>query len=412
MKKFLLALLNGVTEIRYHLFRSSLSLIGIVLGVMNLTAMFSIIEGAKAANQNVMNSLGTPDMIQVSLDWGKVQNAADRKYFRLDWKDVEAIRRDARTVKNVGVEISRREHIVVGSKSKQFDVLGVLPATFPMNRYTVEHGRQIMPTDNDASLKVCVIGTGIVKEFFKNDDPLGKQIKIRNEYFRVVGILTEFGREFREQGAENYLDWKNQRVLIPAQTLENRFTGRAWFSIFLQSESVEMINRTMDEVRNLLMGTHNRRDLFRIQSMMEWKNEQENFTRIWQVLLGVVAGISLLVGGVGIMNVMLASFTERMREIGIRKAIGATNTDIFLLFLVETIVICAIGGMIGLFFGFLISTTAVNQMIKESMNTPVGFSLSSGLVAVLFSMITGLLSGLYPAWKASRLAPVEALRYE
>lgn len=410
--EFLSMVWNGVMEIRYHLFRSSLSLIGIILGVMNLSAMFSIIEGAKLANESVMDSLGTPEMVSIWLDYQKTKNATDRRFFKLTWDDVDSLKRDCFTIKAVGVEIETRETVTAGTKSYSFQMMGVLPETFGMNRYDVETGRQFNQFDEERADRVCVLGSEVAKKIFGKEDPVGKSVRLRDTYFRVVGVLSEFGKVWADKGKYNPMSWKNERVLIPARTMQSYFTGRGNFSIFVQSLSVDTIDRTIDEVRSVLLRNHNNRDIFMIRSMAEWQNERENFTRIWQIVLGVVSGISLIVGGVGIMNVMLASFTERMREIGIRKAVGATNLDIFLLFLVETIVICAIGGMIGLGLGYVISTTAIDKMLTETMNTPAKFSIASGFVAVLFSMGVGLVAGLYPAIRASRLSPVEALRYE
>ena len=415
MRKFFAMVLNSVVEIRFHIFRSSLSLIGIVLGVMNLTAMFSIIEGAKAANESIMNSLGSPDIISVSLDYHKFTSAADRQNFALSWSDYVDIRKNAVTVKNVSVEMSTRDFASYKNISKNYQIIGVLPFTFPMNKYVIESGRQITEFDNENGERICVIGSDVVKNFFKGEDPIGKRIKLKDVYFRVVGVIEAFGKDFEEKGANNPLSWKNERILIPANTMITRFAGRnnfRWFNLYIQSESVDMVTKTISEIRSILMRSHNNRDVFNIQSVLEWQNESEKFTMIWQIVLGVVSGISLLVGGVGIMNVMLASFTERMKEIGIRKAIGATNLDIFILFLVETIVICFIGGLIGLLFGYIVSVTALSSMLTETMNTTPEFSLDFGWVAILFSMGTGLIAGLYPAFKASQLEPVEALRYE
>lgn len=419
LRKISTAVLSGLVEIRHHILRSLLSLIGIVLGVMNLSAMFSVVEGARTLNQAMMNSIGSPDQVSLTLDWSKRKNALEKKYFTLGWEDIDHIRRQARTVKEIGVEIFTRHVCQFSRYSVEYSVLGVLPATFEMNRYDLARGRPLNAQDLEQGRKVCVIGTTVIKELFKDTDPLGQTMIIGGEYFKVVGILTEFG-SFSQSGTarnqSNPMDWKNRRILIPATTLQNRFLGAGntgnWFAISIQSREVAMVPETVEEVRRIMLATHQQQDLFRIQSMQEWQDQSEDFSRIWRLVLGFVAGISLAVGGVGIMNVMLASFRERMREIGIRKALGATRMDIFLLFVVETVLVCIIGGLLGLAAGYLVSTTALNAMLLETMPGGAKFSLSAGIWSVMFSLGVGLLAGLYPAFKAARLQPVDALRYE
>ncbi len=406
-------------EIRYHIMRSTLSLLGIVLGVMNLSAMFSVINGAKNMNENMMNSLGTPDQIQISLDNRKRRKAVEKKNLSLGWQDVENIKKYASTIKAVGVEVFARYTLQYKNVNEEYTVIGLLPATFDMNKYEVSQGREFNESDMIQKNKICVIGTDVKNKFFPNTDPIGKLVRVQNEYFRVVGVLKEFNPFKKgEQGdRDNPLEWKNKRLLIPVTTMQSRFLGsgdtRNWFAVFVQARSVELVPDCMDEIRNILLKTHDNQDVFEIKSIQERSKEQENFNHVWEIVLGLVAGISLLVGGVGIMNVMLASFRERVREIGIRKALGATHADIFLLFIVETMLICIIGGVLGLIAGYFISTGMLNAMLAQSnMPSSPSFSFSAGLVAVFFSMIVGVLAGIYPAIKAARLEPVEALRYE
>ncbi len=419
MRKLWTAIVSGFMEIRYHLLRSSLSLIGIVLGVMNLTAMFSVVQGTRTMNEAIMNSVGTPDLISVTLDWRKRKNAKEKKNFSLGWSDIDNIRRYAYNVKDIGVEVFTRYPCQFQNKSVEYTVIGVLPSTFVMSKYDLDRGRMFNEKDMKNGHKICVVGTTIENEIYQGRDPLGTMLLIGGEYFKVVGVLKmfgDFGEGSQKLGRRNPMDWKNRRILIPATTLQNRFLGPGstgnWFAISAQANDVDSVPVAMEEIKNVLLNTHDNQDLFQIQSMQDVKNQSEDFSRIWKLVLGFVAGISLMVGGVGIMNVMLASFRERVREIGIRKALGATHADIFLLFIVETVIICVIGGVIGLTAGYFISVTALNAMLLESMPSGAEFSLAAGIWSVVFSVVVGLLAGLYPAFKAARLQPVDALRYE
>ena len=436
MKKFWNAIVGGILEIRYHIMRSMLSVLGIILGVMNLTAMFSIVKGTEVANRSFIEALGSQDMIQVGIDWQKVREAGafGTKHIRLNLTDVENIKKFASTVENVGVEVYLEETVQYKRFNKAYRTLGVSPSTFPMNKYVVEFGRPFNEFDIESAARVCVLGSTVAEEIFGTEDPVGKVIKVRDEYFHVVGVLAEYGKYFEDVKSssgkkpgsksmkksknknKNPLEWKNTRILIPVTTALTRFIGqdtsKNWLSIFVQSKSIDMVSATMEEVLNILIKTHNDQDVFWVGSIQEWMSDMEQFTNIWKIVLGVVAGISLMVGGVGIMNVMLASFRERMREIGIRKAIGASNVDIFLLFVVETIVICIIGGIIGLGFGYVVSMTALSAMLQETFGAKPEFSFDAGIFSMFFSMFVGMLSGLYPAIKAAKLPPVEALRYE
>lgn len=420
MQKLWTALHSGMLEIRYHVLRSALSLMGIILGVMNLSAMFSVIDGARQMNRMLMDSTGTPDQISVSLDWRQRRKAVEKKNFTLGWQDLENIRRFASTVRQVGVEINQNMTVQNGSRNKDLQVTGVLPATFIMNQYILAAGRSLTDVDMRNIHKTCVIGSAIAEEFFPGGRALGQTLRLGSEYFRVVGILKEytiFQNKQEQAERKNPLEWKNQRILVPATTLENRYLGRGggrnWFVIFLQARSVAEVPAAMEEARTILMNSHGKQDIFEIRSVQDMQSQQEDFTRVWQIVLGLVSGISLLVGGVGIMNVMLASFRERVREIGIRKALGATQLDIFLLFVGETILICILGGLAGLALGFVVSTSVLNTMlVQTNMPSSPSFSLSAGMVAVFYSLVVGMLAGLYPAFKAARLEPVEALRYE
>lgn len=418
MRKLFGAIQNGLLEIRHNLMRSSLSLLGIILGVLNLTTMFSIVEGAKVATESYINSVAEPDVISVHLDWSKWREVSDQTDMRMDFRDYEVLVKHLTTDKGVGIEVYLHENMTYGDNYLRYTTIGITPSTFDMRKYDIQSGRRFTELDLESVNRVCIVGTTIQEQMFDGEDPLGEVVKIRDDYFTIIGVLEEFGAYSGYPGSsdENPFSWKNRRVLIPVTTAYQRFLGWGnesdWFMLYVQAQDMNNISGTMDEIRNVLMKIHNDQDIFEIEAVLDWQEEMDEFTGIWQVVLTIVAGISLLVGGIGIANVMLASFHERVREIGIRKSIGASNLDIFLLFIVETIVISLIGGVIGLGLGYLVSISALNEMLRSAMESTAQFSWSAGMVSIIFSMAVGLMAGLYPAIKAAQLAPVDALRYE
>lgn len=418
IKKLLNAINDGWMEIRHNALRSVLSLIGIVLGVVNLSTMFSVVQGAQTANDLFIQSMGETDIIEVALDWGAMWEMDGLQKTSLTWEDYNALKRNVKSIDSIGVEIYLHENLTYGSNYYRYTTIGITPETFDMQSYDVDRGRRFTQIDLEEGNRVCIVGTTVVEYLFDGEDPIGETVKIDEDYFKVVGVLKEYGTYSGYEGSDedNPLSWKNRRVLIPATTAIERYIGwngsGDYFVIYARSVSAEMAVNTIGEIENVLFRSRADNDIFDVYTLSDYQDSLNETAEMWKIVLGIVAGISLLVGGIGIMNVMLATFNERIREIGVRKAIGASNGDIFLLFLVETVVICLLGGVIGLGLGYGVSMIALRSILQEMMSSTPEFSWDAGLASILFSFLIGLICGIYPAWKAARLQPVDALRYE
>lgn len=410
MRKLLTAFQSGIREIRFHPMRSILSLTGIILGVVNLSVLFSVLNGVQNAYEELIDSIGTQDLITVSIDWDKMRFATDFSAFDIGWEDVETLRNNTSTVKSVGAELWSWETVQNGEISGDYEIAATSQYDFEMNSLSVESGRLFGEFDLQSSSRVCVIGSSIAEEFFGDEDPLAQTLKIGDQLFTVIGVMPVYGTV--SASGENSMDWKNEYIVIPITTYMNRFDDSGWFTINVQSQSVEMVSATMKEVSDILRQTHNNEDVFSISSLQTTSQEANDLVGIWSTVMGIVAAISLLVGGVGIMNVLLAALRERLREIGIRKAVGASNHDIFILFVLESMMICIIGGILGLAAGYYVSMVLLNDFLAEWIGNAPKFNWSAGVGAMLFSVFVGMLAGIFPAMKASKLSPVEALGYD
>jgi putative ABC transport system permease protein len=274
-------------------------------------------------------------------------------------------------------------------------------------------GRFFGQGELDSWAKVCVIGKTVREELFGNEYPVGKDIRVRDERFTVIGVLKEKGRV----GWEDFDD----QILIPFTTAQKRFTGEdKVHTIFVQAKSSEATDVATKQVETLLFARHNKVVDFRVRSQEEFRQTIEKTVSTFKLMLAGIAAISLVVGGIGIMNIMLVSVTERTREIGIRKAVGAKRRDILVQFLIESAVLAFAGGVIGILLGIGFASTLGNMMVGAGAVGPrflrgggqSVITLSSILLAFSFAVGVGIFFGMYPANKASKLDPVEALRYE
>ena len=396
---------QGFRSIFSNKLRSFLSMLGILIGVAAVIAMLALGEGAKASIAQRLSSLGTNvltirpgarRMGGVSLQAGSVT--------RFTMKDAEAIKQIS-TVKLVSPSVSGRGQVVYKNKNWNTQVQGAGVDYAEMKASVPIAGRFFTEEEIKLREKVVLLGLTVAKELFGESNPVGKFVKINRINFKVIGVLPEKGTG-GPQGD------KDDVAVIPVTTAMYRLLGKKYVdSIDVEVSDIKFMDGASDEISSLIRKRHRIRDeegdSFNIMNMAEIQAALQSMTQTMTMLLGFISAISLLVGGIGIMNIMLVSVTERTREIGLRKAIGARRKDIMLQFLIESMAMTLSGGIIGTIVGtvsaFLLSVIA-GWMTKVSL-----FSI---ILAVGFSVIVGLVFGLWPARKASLLNPIESLRYE
>jgi macrolide transport system ATP-binding/permease protein len=384
--------------------RSFLSVLGILVGVASVIAMMALGEGAKVAMQEQLKSMGS-NMLSIRAGSAKIRGAAQGAgaVARFTFPDVEEISSLHTLVKNASGVVNGAGRIVYGNKNWSSSLTGVGFDYGTMRAVVPSIGRWFTREEIQTRGKVAIIGVTVVKELFGSSNPLGKTIKINRINFTVIGIAPAKGFS----GPQD----EDDIVIIPVTTAMYRVLGKTYLSgIFVEANSPTLIEQTKSDISTLIRKRHRLKeddDSFNIRDMTEIQKMLSSTTQTMSLLLGSIAAISLVVGGIGIMNIMLVSVTERTREIGLRKAIGARKNDIMLQFLVESVGLTISGGFIGVLAGI-----GISLILSYFAGWAVKTSLISVVLATTFSALTGIFFGLWPARKAAALKPVEALRYE
>ncbi len=448
-----IALLIGLKEVWTHKFRSFLTMLGIVLGVSSLVAMAAIVKGMENGMKEAMIAMGGLNKVlirdqEVPAEQEHLRDLAPGRTLR----DVFALKSGAPLLTVVSPEMSVNGAVLSrqGKNHYPSEVVGVWPAVLDMNLYELEHGRFLTDLDEQYAHSVCVVGTGIRDELFGSPQdtgreiiPIGEQIQINNQVFTIVGMFRHYESEkaARERelaknnpkpeepgGVNRQRGWgskhwdafwrKNNVVHVPLNTAWVKFrsaSGKGGIpeprlsDIDVKVKDLDHLEAALQQARNVLMMTHNGIEDFSFETQENRVEDINLRIRNARISGGIIAGLSLLVGGIGIMNIMLASITERIREIGTCKAIGAAPAAIFLQVLVEGCVLAGLGGFVGVAASFVL--VAVLDHVSPGANTPV-ITFAPVAAAVAFSLTVGLLASLIPAVKAARLAPIQALRYE
>jgi putative ABC transport system permease protein len=402
----LAALKIAFTGLRRNLLRSLLTMLGIIFGVAAVIAVVSLGNGAKAQVEKQISSLGQNVVMVLS-------GAASRGGFRMAFGtsgtltvgDFEAIRNEVEGVAGISPEVRSFAQVAVGNQNANPQVMGVGADYVAIRTWRFTSGDNFTEADVRAANKVALIGKTTATQLFGGEDPVGQIIRVKNAPFRVVGLLAPKGVNMMGSDQDDV-------VLVPYTSAMKRLTGDTSFrSLLVQATKPTLLVSVQQQIIELLRQRHRiqpgRDDDFLVRTQQEISEFATETSRVLTLLLGGVAGVSLVVGGIGIMNIMLVSVTERTREIGLRLAVGARGRDILLQFLIEALALSVIGGLIGIAVGW-----GASDWLAGLMESPTLIAANSVVLAFGSSAAIGIVFGFFPALKASQLDPIEALRYE
>jgi len=383
--------------------RTFLTALGMIIGVASVISMISIGEGARQQTLSTIEKFGT-NIITIKPGRKKNRHVSSDTVKTLKFSDAKAIEINIPLISGVAAQVYRSAQLKYGSKNTNTTVRGTGEKYLQLSNFTIERGRYFNQEEVRSVRKVAVIGSTVVKNLFGDINAIGKEIKVDGNNYLVIGSTEQ-------KGALSWFDPDDQ-IFIPVTTAQKRLFGIHYIqSIDVQArqmEDLEVIKKDIDSLLRIRHGIHTDEDSdFHVQNSSQWLNSWGDAAKTFTYLLGGIAGISLLVGGIGIMNIMLVSITERTKEIGIRIAVGAKKSEIMEQFLIESVLISFIGGGLGILLGIIISRT-----VSKIGGWDTIISTQSIMLAFGFSVGIGIFFGFYPARKAANLNPIDALRYE
>ncbi len=405
--KLITLLRIALKAIQRNKVRAFLTMLGIIIGVAAVIAMIAIGQGSQKSIESQFSAMGS-NMIVIRpgsstmggarMDVSSVQS--------LDEKDVIALQKNPQYINAVSASISARGQIINGAYNWSTTIQGVSPEYLVIRSWSLQSGVSFTNHDVKSAAKVCLVGQTIVDNLFPNEENVvGKSIRFKSIPFKIIGVLSKKGQNSFGQDQDDI-------ILTPVTTVQKRILATTYYqTIFASAIDEKSTDKATAEIAQVLRKSHKlangAEDDFSVQTLAELIRTFTSTSQILTILLGVIAGISLVVGGIGIMNIMYVSVTERTKEIGLRMSIGAGSTDILLQFLIEAVLISVTGGLIGVAIG-----VAGAKSVTYFLHWPTLVTESSVLLSFLVCFVTGVFFGYYPALKASRLDPIEALRYE
>jgi putative ABC transport system permease protein len=404
---FLNLLRIAFRAIRRNKLRAFLTMLGIIIGVAAVIAMIAIGQGSRQSIQDQISAMGS-NMINIRpisnvMAGARLDNTSVQS---LTESDVEALKRQVQYVNYISPAVQTRGQVINGANNWTTSLQGILPDYLSIRVWPLKDGAVFTNKDVNVAAKVCLVGQTIVTNLFPDgEDPIGKYIRFRNIPIKIVGVLSKKGENTFGQDQDDI-------VLCPITTVQKRILATTYYqSIYASALDEKSTDKAAAEIQAILRTNHKIQpgtdDDFTVRTQAELISTFSSTSRILTILLAVIAGISLVVGGIGIMNIMYVSVTERTKEIGLRMSIGARGTDILMQFLIEAILISVCGGVAGVVLGITAS-----KLVTYFLQWPTLITQSSVALSFLVCFVTGVFFGYYPALKASRLDPIEALRYE
>ena len=386
--------------------RSLVTIIGIILGTMSIIVVLSLVNGINKQTLQWMMERGGLSKITVRRNWRYDNPNNARTYFT--WKEIKLIRSLIPEAKYVNPQKRYWQRHSYEDKEYNCSIYGVLPDFSKIEEWDTEDGRFISEFDVNQSNDVIVIGTRVKEELFGNKNPLGQFITVHERRLQIIGIMKHRYMKSNNIGSDNALSYLNRRTFVPLSTMIHKGTGDDNISsLALKAQDAESAPELRKKLEAIILNLRHGEPVFMIESAQEEAEEMAQSQKTFQIIFFIISIISLLVGGIVIANIMLASIQERTREIGIRLTVGARRRDIFIQFLVQTVLITFIGGILGTLVGL-----SILEMVSEYLEIKLIAELSMVLIALTVSVGIGLLAGIIPAIMASKLNPVEALRYE